>query len=161
MSTSCLKVATLHQYLQDIRVSCKDGLDFHEKKVETSVVSRRRDFNYLHTSTQFCKETLGGRRGEEGLDVLKTCGKSSCSLRKRTLKQPQVTRYMKVIISHFNTIAIATPLMKRVHEKQSSTFIRHAGEFLHMDHYEFTHVFILFIKLLVIELFYGRSLSSA
>ena len=68
---------------------------------------------------------------------------------------------MKVIISHFNTIAIATPLMKRVHEKHSSTFIRHAGEFLHMDHYEFTHVFILFINLLVIELFYGRSLSGA
>ena len=68
---------------------------------------------------------------------------------------------MKVIISHFNTIAIATPLMKRVHEKHSSTFIRHAGEFLHMDHYEFTHVFILFINLLVIELFYGSSLSGA
>ena len=92
-----------HQYLQDIRVSCKDGLDLHKKKADTSVVPRRKDFNYLYTRTQFCKETLGGRRGGGGgggLDVLKTCGKSSCSLRKRTLKQPQVTKYMKVIISH-------------------------------------------------------------
>ena len=136
-------MATLHQYLQDIRVSWKDGLDFYKKKADTSVVPRRRDFNYLHTSTQFCKETLGNRRGEGGLDVLKTCGKSSCSLRKRTLKQPQVTRYMKVIISHFNTIAIATPLMKRVHEKHSSTFIQHAGEFLRMDHYELTRFYII------------------
>ena len=55
-----------HQYLQDIRVSCKDGLDFHKKKADTSVVPRRRDFNYLYTRTQFCKETLGGRRGGGG-----------------------------------------------------------------------------------------------
>ena len=55
------------------------------------------------------------------------------------------------------TIVIATPLMKRVHEKHSGMFIRHAGEFLHMDHYELTYVFILLINLLVIELFYGRS----
>ena len=92
-----------HQYLQDIRVSCKDGLDLHKKKADTSVVPRRRDFNYLYTRTQFCKQTLGGRKGGGeggGLDVLQTCGKSSCSLRKRTLKQPQVIRYMKVIISH-------------------------------------------------------------
>ena len=47
---------------------------------------------------------------------------------------------------------IATPLMKCVHEKHSSMFIRHAGEFLHMDHYELTYVFILLINLLVIEL---------
>ena len=40
------------------------------------------------------------------------------------------------------TIAIATPLMKRVHEKHSSTLIRHAGEFLHMDHYELTYLFL-------------------
>ena len=160
MSTSCLKVATLHQYLKDIRVSCKDGLEFHK----THQWCHEEEF--LITCTQvhnFAKRHwgpgVGGGGG--GLDVLKTWGKSSCSLRKRTLKQPQVTRYMKVIISHFNTIAIATPLMKRVHEKHSSTFIRHAGEFLHMDHYEFTHVFLLFINLLVIELFYGRSLSGA
>ena len=91
-----------NQYLQDICVSCKCGLDFHKKKADTSVVPRRRDFNYLYTCTrtQFCKETLGGRRGGGGLDVLKTCGKSFCSLRKRTLKQLQVTRYMKVITSH-------------------------------------------------------------
>ena len=50
------------------------------------------------------------------------------------------------------TIAIATSLMKCVREKHSSTFIRHAGEFLYMDHYELTYVFILFINLLVIEL---------
>ena len=42
--------------------------------------------------------------------------------------------------------------MKRAHEKHSSMFIRHAVEFLHMDHYELTYVFILLINLLVIEL---------
>ena len=52
-----------HQHLQDIRVSCKDGLNFYKKKADTSVVPRRRDFNYLYTRTQFCKETLGGRGG--------------------------------------------------------------------------------------------------
>ena len=55
-----------HQHLQDIRVSCKDGLNFR-KKADTSVVPRRRDFNYQYTRTQFCKETLGGRKGEGGL----------------------------------------------------------------------------------------------
>ena len=52
-----------HQYLQDIQVSCKDGLDFHKKKADTSVLPRRRDFNYQYTRTQFCKETLGGGGG--------------------------------------------------------------------------------------------------
>ena len=52
-----------HQHLKDIRVSCKDGLNFRKKKADTSVVPQRRDFNYLYTRTQFCKETLGGGRG--------------------------------------------------------------------------------------------------
>ena len=91
-----------------------------EEGSDTSVVPRRRDFNYLYTRTQFCKETLGGVGGGGGFDVLKTCGKSSCSLRKRILKQPQVTKYPGQIYEGDNiplTIAIATPLMKCVHEK--------------------------------------------
>ena len=44
----------------------------------------------------------------------------SFELRKRILKQPQVTKYPGQIYEGDNiplTIAIATPLMKRVHEK--------------------------------------------
>ena len=158
MSTSCLKVVTLHQ------LHAINTYRTFEYPAKTDWTSTRRRLTHqwcheeeiLITCTHahnFAKRHWGGRRGGGGgLDVLKTCGKSSCSLRKRSLKQPQVTKYMKVIISHLQNIAIATPLMKRVHEKHSSTFIRHAGEFLHMDHYELTYVFILLINLLVIEL---------
>ena len=107
-----------HQHLQDIRVSCKDRLNFRKKKADTSVVPQRRDFTCTHVHN-FAKKHWGVGGGG-GLDVLKTCGKSSCSLRKRILKQPQVTKYPGQIYEGDNiplTIAIATPLMKRVHEK--------------------------------------------
>ena len=99
-----------HQHLQDIRVSCKDGLNFGKKKADTSVVPRRTDFNYLYTRTQFCKETLGGRRGR-GAWCSQNLWKIFLQFEK---ENPQATT------SHHNiplTIAIATPLMKRVHEK--------------------------------------------
>ena len=75
-----------HQHLQDIRVSCKDGLNFHKKKAVTHQWCHE---DILITCTHvhnFSKRHWGVGGG--GLDVLKTCGKSSCSLRKRTLKQP-------------------------------------------------------------------------
>ena len=78
-----------HQYLQDIPVSCKDGLDFH-KNADTSVVPRRRDFNYLYTRTQFCKEALGEGGGGGELDVLKTCGKSSVIISHLPLRLPHL-----------------------------------------------------------------------
>ena len=113
-STARASILTGHSSILQRRIELPQ-----EEGSDTSVVPRRRYFNYLYTRTQFCKGTLwvGGGRG---LDVLKTCGKSSCSLRKRILKQPHVTKYPGQIYEGDNiplTIAIATPLMKRVHEK--------------------------------------------
>ena len=93
-----------HQYLQNIRVSCKDGLDLHKKKAVTHQWCHEEEIlitcTHAHNFAKSHWGVGGGGGGWGGLDVLKTCGKSSYSLRKRTLKQPQVTRYMKVIISH-------------------------------------------------------------
>ena len=109
-----------HQYLQDIRVSCKEGLNFHKKKAVTHQWCHEEEILITCTHVHNFAKRHWGVGGGGGFDVLKTCGKSSCSLRKRILKQPQVTKYPGQIYEGDNiplTIAIATPLMKCVHEK--------------------------------------------
>ena len=52
-----------HQYLQDIRGSCKEELDFHKKKADRSVVPRIRDL-IIHKILQ---RDTGGKGGGGGV----------------------------------------------------------------------------------------------
>ena len=68
--------STARQYLKEIREACTNDLEFHKKKVDRSVVPRRRDFNYLYT--QFGNERFGGRGVmmfslKQGFEMLRSC----------------------------------------------------------------------------------------
>ena len=47
------------QYLEHLRVICKDDMEFHVKKADRSTTPRRRNFRYI--DEQFGKETFGGK----------------------------------------------------------------------------------------------------
>ncbi|CAB4009765.1 Hypothetical predicted protein [Paramuricea clavata] len=47
------------QYHEDLRVICKDDMEFHVKKADRSSTLQRRGFRYIYE--QFGKETFGGK----------------------------------------------------------------------------------------------------
>ena len=82
------------KYLVDLRVHCKNDIEYHIKKADRSITPHRRDFRYIYE--EFSLEKYGGKIGK--------CLKSWLTVwmlaKKQTQKQTQLISSMVVMVVH-------------------------------------------------------------
>ena len=102
------------EYLREIKMTCKDDLDYHMKIADRSVCPRRPDFNRLWSA--YCKERYGAKNGPEMFETLheKVDHYKKCNLESRITMQRYVESENPEDKQPF-ILTILTPLMKRVH----------------------------------------------
>ena len=107
-----------HLFLKQLRLSCKDDIEFHIKRSNRLYAPRKRDFFHLYE--KFVKDKFGGHDNRM-FDKLE----ESLLIYKETHPQSRIKYQMFDGDHQPLIIAIVTPLMLRVHHKikQSSELV--------------------------------------